>query len=121
MSVATFSIIDLMRDQLKARGVPVRVLTVDHGYELRQEPDVRVVPRSWSGLRQDVREETFTAPLFRWDFEDGRRFQGRPDMKVKRGEWRCLFAGGETATADSRPMLQQVSDMIRRSFENGAD
>ena len=107
--------------QLRDAGLPVSVFEVDQYYELNHEPDVTVQVRSWGLFRETYRPENLTAPLFRWAFDDGRKFQGRPPVHVHYRTWGNLIAGGETAEYDQDKMVRELHEMIERSFRDGAD
>lgn len=112
---------DIVKRNLRAAGIPVSVIQVDFDNTWRDEPDVTVDVRSWSLRGERSRKESFTAPVFRWAFDDGRRFQGRPEVELKRTEWRTLLAGGERVEFDQQAMLHHVFAMIKRSHATGAD
>lgn len=119
--IALGSLEALLQGQLRSRGLPVARLIVDHQYDLTHGPEVTVSEHLWSRGGETHRERPFTAPLFKWEFDDGRRFQGRPEVKVRKRKWGSPLAGGERAEFDYLPMLQQIGTMIRRSFELGED
>jgi hypothetical protein len=120
MSVVALEPFELrLKRAITAAGFPLERFEVDQRYELTHEPDETVGLRSWSLGRETWREKTFTAPLFRWQFADGRRFQGRPHVKTRKTSWGMIVCGGECAELDERPMLEELMSMIRRSWTEG--
>jgi len=111
--------IDTVRRNFCMAGYPVKSLTVDSTeYELNHEPDKKISLSSSVFLNISYSEKSFTSPVFRWEFEDGRRFQARPECDVKVTKHRAWPCTWETAEFDDQKMMKNLYELVKSSYDD---
>jgi hypothetical protein len=115
--VQTILIDNLARiaEGMRARGYPVRSISMRDDWMHREPDEYRDEGEVFWNGRSNERKAGFTAPIFDWELEDGRRFFGKPPVHTKRIETSVLGVKTVRYREDHAAMLADITVLILES------